>query len=269
MKKFTFNDADKDILRSFLIFPYLTADQVCRLHYSEKSLKYVMARLAWLSSEEEHYVHRTPKEKLYPHLYSIALRGTRKVEEVPIFYPLDKKIVHTMHYPHLLLTNEILMSVLKFPQVFPDINLLEIHHDLAIHHMMTGVRPDGWFDLRMKGEQIPIWLEVHYGSKPHEPQNKDKPKFQTKIAAILDAVKGTYRDVFHTEFVTVSFVTPYAWKVDLMVSWTEEVLDRLGIKKEADLFRFAYVPEKDIDPIELFTKEIHRVPFTKMYTSLI
>jgi len=256
-----FNETDLAILKSFLIFPYLTAEQVCELHYSRGSLKYVQERLPWLVKEG--YLHRTRERPTAstPYLYTLALKGTRTLGEKPIFYPLEHKRVHGMHYDHLLLTNEVLISSLKLPQIFPDVTLWDIQHDFAIRHFMKGVRPDGWIDLRTKGEQIPVCFEIHIGSKPHEPKNKDKEKFQAKIAGILEVVKSEYQRVFGTTFVTWSWLTPYEDKVALLVSWTQEVLARRGDEREADLFRFAHIPEKDIDPKQLFLAPRHRRPF--------
>jgi len=263
VKAFTFNQRDIDILKAFLIFPYLTAEQVCSLFYSPNSLKYVMARLLWLT--EERYLNRI-EQPLQPYWYSLALRGTRTIGDRPVFYPPQK--VHIMHHRHFLMTNEVLISAIRLLKVRDDITLHKILHDFSLKHMLKGVVPDGYVALSTDGERVPIAFEVHIDTK--------EQKFREKIRGIMQTVSGEFREKFpvvdpkdNKLFLTWSFLTPIERQVDEMVAWTESELTKLGKVKEADLFRFAYVPEKDIDPLELFTKEIHCVPFTKMYTFLI
>ena len=263
MKKWKFNETDFAILRSFLIFPYLTAEQVCSLHYSPTSLKYVMGRLAWLA--EERYLHRI-EQPLQPYWYSLALHGTRTIGDTPRFYP--PRPPHLMHHRHFLMTNEVLISSIKLIKFEPDFTMHKILHDFTLKHMMKGVVPDGYIALSINNERIPIAFEVHIDTK--------EKKFKEKIKGIMQSVQGEFREKFlvvdpkdNKLFLTWSFLTPIASQVAEMVLWCEEELTKLGWVKEADLFRFAYVPEKNIDPVELFTKEKHRVPFSERYTSLL
>lgn len=267
---------DDDILKSFLVFPYLTPHQVCDLHLSKGSFKYVEKRLYKLIGDEKDdkvpkYLHRG-KEKRHgktwdPYLYTLSLHGMRHLEKLgqdkPRFFSMPYKNIIIFQWEHFMLTNEVLMSGLKLPRVWPNTTIWDIKHDFELRHMLKVVVPDDWIHFVVNGEHVPIWFEVHIDT--------GEGKFKKKIKGILGSVKDEYKRVLRTEFVTVSFVTPLEGELEKIILWTEEVLEELGQKKEADLFRFAHVPEKDINPLWLFTEPIHRIPFSgkEFVTSLI
>lgn len=254
-KPFVFNEKDREILRSFLTFPYLTSRQVTSLHYSKGSASYVEMRLPWLVAEG--YLHRTEDRltRYYPYLYSLALRGIRVLEDKPIFYPLPYKRVHPIQYPHLLLTNEVLISSLKLRRVCEGIMIYSAQHDFALKYLLTTAIPDARVVIGRGTDFFPICFEIHITT--------GEAKFKRKIKAILESVRGEYFDVFKTRAVTWSFLTPLEEELPKMILWTQEELLRLGEEREADLFRFALIPKSDIDPLILFTKPMHRIPFSQ------
>src|ERR1700730_16075894 len=91
---------DDDILKSFLIFPYLTAEQVCSLHLRKTSLTWIKTRLLGLIGKEEDdtipkYLLRG-KEKHHnhkwdPYLYTLGKEGMKHLKKLgqdkPRFYP--------------------------------------------------------------------------------------------------------------------------------------------------------------------------------------
>jgi hypothetical protein len=267
--KWQVNTTDIAIMKSLLIFPYLTAEQICSLHYSKTSMTYLLMRLAWLTREpvdtKEKIYLRRDKEKRHakswdPYLYTLSLQGMRHLEKLgqdrPHFYPAPKTI-NIYQWEHFLLTNEVLISALKFPRVYPETTIWDIKHDFELKHLLKIAIPDDWVHFVINGEHVPIWFEVHIDT--------GEEKFKKKIASLLQAIRGEFGEKFHVVDptdnrlrLTVSFLTPKKEEVEKMMLWTKEELLRLGEVREADLFRFAHIPEKDIDPLELFTKPIHQ-----------
>jgi hypothetical protein len=249
------------MLKSFLLFPYLTPHQVCDLHLAKTSFKWAEKRLLRLIGSEKDdaipkYLRRG-KEKRHnktwdPYLYTLSLQGMRHLEKLgqdrPHFYPTPREII-LFQWEHFLLTNEVLISALKLPDVLPNTTIWDAKHDFALKHILKVAIPDDWVHFVINGEHVPIWFEVHIDT--------GEEKFKKKIAAILKSVKDEYKRVLKTEFVTVSFVTPKKDELEKIMAWTKEELVRLGAVKEADLFRFAIIPEKEIDPKTLFLSPIH------------
>lgn len=247
---------DDDLLKSFLIFPYLTAEQVCSSHYSRGSLTYVKTRVLDLVREglllrgkEKHHNHEWD-----PYLYTLGKEGMKQLkklgQDIPHFYPLPVETFTIFQWDHFLLTNEVLICALKLPRVFPSSTIWGCKHDFELKHLLKVAIPDNWVHFIVNGEHVPIWFEVHIDT--------GEEKFKKKIAKIIESVKDEYRRVLKTEFVTVSFLTPKKEEAARMMLWTQEALLALNEVGEADLFRFAHIPTKDINPIELFTKPMHQ-----------
>lgn len=260
-KKAILDSLDITILLSLKTYHFLTAEQITRLHFSRGSIKHVKSvRLKWLV--DEHYL--TIIEQQMPYVYYLDTRGVRFLREqgadMTGYYPSDHKTHANIFLDHLMKTNDVLISAALLPSVLPAVTSLSILHDLTLKRMYQSIRPDGWVGIEMNNQYIPLWIEIDMGTMDQKP-------FRTKIRRILEFVRSGYEQVFGTAYITAVFLTSKGERrVDQMLRWTENELTALGEAKEYDLFRFGEICD---DPLKLFTSQMHRIPYTSMYTSLL
>jgi hypothetical protein len=271
-------DRDIAILQSFLIFPYMTPQQVCSYVANGKSFTQIQDRLLFLSGEKRdeagnkrdhqvRYLHRTREEKsLKPYLYSLALRGTRELKQKPVFY--GQPPPNTVQYRHFMFTNEILICASKLPQLFPHLTPWSVQHDWELKHILKIVKPDGLVIVGNIDERIGFCFEAHI--------KESEEKFREKIRGIYRSIETEFRERYPLLVgedgllnLTWSFLTPSEEQLKKIIYWTEDETLKLGKTHDANLFRFAQVAEERIDPMRLFCEPIHRIPFSQRATSLI
>ncbi len=259
---------EQAIVHSLHTYHLLTAEQLCRLHYSRGSHTYVEARLKEMT--EKRLLHRLSRSGMnFPYVYMLGIRGVRYLRALGLdvfpLHPSEHTEKSSLFLAHILTTNDVLIAASQLPQLVPDIQVAEMRHDLTLRRdLKNSIVPDGWIDFRIPEKtQVCIWLEVDRGTM-------EQKRFRQKITALLRFVNAGYRDTFSTPSLTVAFATTAGQRrCDQIHEWIEKELLASFQKERADLFRIAPLPEGDIDPKELFLAPIWQVPFTNEPVSLI
>ena len=97
-------------------------------------------------------------------------------------------------------------------------------------------------------------LEVDRGTE-------DVKVFREKIRSLVTFSKSGYQEVFHTPSITIVFATTAGnVRCTNMLTWTKQTLSDMHEPQEADLFRFATIPQGDLDPAWLFFEPFWTVP---------
>lgn len=251
------------ILKSLLTYYYLTAKQVCRLHYSPGSFTRVEKLLKELRDNGYLQWDFLPVKRRFgssPAYYMLAKRGISylrrlgyDVSHLP--YPSEKKELKSLFLPHTMTVNDFLIAASLLSRVAPDICLCEMRHELLLKRTMKGsVIPDGWLDFRRGNEQMCFWLEVDRGTE-------DVKVFREKIRSLVRFAKIQYQEVFHTPSITIVFATTAGnVRCNNMLTWTKQTLTDMHEPQEADLFRFGVIPEGDLDPAWLFFEPFWTTP---------
>ena len=257
--------AHETILKSVYTYYYLTAKQVCRLHYSPGSFTRAERLLKELRDNEYLQWDFLPVKRRVgssPAYYMLAKRGVAYLRslgfDVSILpYPSEKKELKSLFLPHTMAVNDFLIASTLVAQVIPHIRLFQMKHELLLKRTMKGrVIPDGWLDFRInENEQVCFWLEMDRATQ-------DGKIIKQKIQAMVLFAKDTYQQVFHTPSLTIVFATiGETGRLHNLIKWTEQVLADLHETQEADLFRFAAIPEGELDPAWLFFTPIWSRPF--------
>jgi len=242
----------------------LTAKQVCRLHYSPGSFTRVEKLLKELRENQYLLWDLVPTKRRFgssPAYYWLAKRGVANLRksgcDVSLLpYPSDKIELKSLFIPHTLSVNDFLIAAGLLPRIASEISLFEMRHELLLKRTIKGaVIPDGWLDFRRGKEQMCFCLELDRGTE-------DGKVFRRKIQALVSFAKTHYQQVFQTPSITILFATTAGTqRLGAMCSWTEQELSSMQVTSEADLFRFAAIPEGELDPRWLFFAPIWLPPF--------
>lgn len=270
--EFELKPPHESILKSLLTYYYLTAKQVCRLHYSPGSFTRVEKLLKELRDNGYLQWDFLPVKRRFgssPAYYMLTKRGIaylrhlgKDVSLLP--YPSEKKELKSLFLPHTMTINDFLIASSLLPNVAPDVCLCEMRHELLLKRTMKGpVIPDGWLDFRRSTEQICFWLEVDRGTE-------DVRIFKEKIRSLVRFAKTGYEEVFHTSSITIVFATTAGnLRLQNMLIWTQQTLSEMGETQEADLFRFGVIPEGELNPTWLFFEPFWTVPWSDTPLSLL
>jgi len=263
-KPFTLTPAHETILKSVYTYYYLTAKQVCRLHYSPGSFTRVEKLLKELRDNEYLQWDFLPVKRRFgssPAYYMPARRGVAHLRKLGfdvsmLPYPSEKKELKSLFLPHTLTVNDVLIAAFLLEKTVPDIRLAAMKHELFLKRTMQGVVPDGWLDFRLhEKEQVCFSLEIDRGTEDQKP-------FRQKIRALVRFAKGSYAKVFETPSITIVFATPAgALRLNTIRAWTEKELTELHETAEADLFRLGEIPDTEFDPRWLFLEPHWYRPF--------
>jgi hypothetical protein len=187
------------ILQSVYTYYYMTANQVCRLHYSPGSFTRVEKLLKELRDNGYLQWDAVPTKRRTgssPAYYMLARRGVaylRKLGfDVSILpYPSEKKEQKSLFIPHTLTVNDVLIAACLLEKTVPDIRLAAMKHELFLKRTMQGVVPDGWLDFRLhEKEQVCFSLEVDRGTEDQKPfRQKYAPWCVLQRAAIQRYLK--------------------------------------------------------------------------------
>ena len=252
------------ILKSVYTYYYLTAKQVCRLHYRPGSFTRVEKLLKELRDHEYLQWDFLPVKRRFgssPAYYMLAKRGVSYLRKLGydvsvLPYPSEKKELKSLFIPHTISVNDVLIASSLLPRVAPDVRLCAMRHELLLKRTMKApVLPDSWLDFRRGNEQLCFWLEVDRGTE-------DVHVFRQKIKGLITFAKTQYQEVFHTPSITIIFATTAGqMRCQSMRTWTEQTVTEMHEIAEADLFRFAPIPQGELDPQWLFFESLWTVPF--------
>jgi hypothetical protein len=262
---YSLNQADENILHSFILYPYLTIDQITRLHYKKGSATYVSTKLKTLAYQK--YLFRPHRlSATIPYVYCLGIRGVRflRTQGVDVaFHPSEHESLSYPFLQHTLAVNEFLLAASQLPRFNPSLTLFEMKHDATLKRMLKGVIPDGWMDFRIGRTQQCIWLELDRGTM-------EQKRFRRKIANLLAFAMHGYEEVFGTPSLTIAFATTAGeHRLKNIIKWTQQELTARKKTEEADLFRFTTVPTHELDPTWLFCQPIWYCPFATDTVSLL
>jgi hypothetical protein len=259
---------EEAIVRSLHTYHLLTAEQLCRIHYSPGSHTYVEARLKEMT--EKKLLHRLSRSSMnFPYVYMLGIRGIRYLRALGLdvlpLHPSEHTEKSTLFLDHILTTNDVLIAAAQLPRLVPDIQVAEMKHDLTLRRdLKNSIVPDGWIDFRIPEKtQVCIWLEVDRGTM-------EQKRLRQKITALLRFINTDYAGTFGTPSLTIAFATTAGQRrCDQLCEWIEKELLTSVQKERADLFCIAPLPDRAIEPKTLFVTPIWQVPFQTEPVSLI
>jgi len=267
-KPFILTPSHEAILKSVYTYYFLTAKQVCRLHYSPGSFTRVEKLLKELRDNQYLVWDFLPVKRRFgssPAYYMLAKRGigylrTLGCDVSMLPYPSTLKAQKSLFIPHTLSVNDYLIAASLLSQTSPHIRLIEMKHELILKRTMKGdVVPDAWLDFRIHDkEQICLWLEL-------DRQTQSLKKISQKIHSMVLFARNAYQQVFHTPSLTIVFATTGgSERLSSLIKWTEQELSQMREVHEGDLFRFASIPEGELDPQYVFFTPMWVRPFDRI-----
>src|SRR5579871_3330967 len=290
--QFAIRPIEEAILRAVHTYHYLTNEQIVRLKYSKGSLSHVRNLTHRLT--EAGFLQRVllPDARMGKpkSIYTLGGRGIAYLRQLGLevvvkYRPSEEREKENNHHflAHTLAVNDFLIAANLLPKRAPHITLYDLRHERVLRHenpprvtikvgdkrertQSVAVIPDGWLDFRISDpgntpDQACILLELDRGTESIKPW---KYKVQTLLAYEKRPDTNTpsaYERQFGTTSLTIAVATTTNEKrlADL-VRWTEQELEALNAKHNADLFRFSLLPQ-EIDPTTLFLAPSWHRPF--------
>ncbi len=223
-----------------------TAEQLCRLHYSEGSIKMVKKRLKTLTDNGFIQADSVPtRQYKSPYFYTLGAKGIQYLESIGIDVPQsfrESKEVgqHYLFVQHALELNDIIITANLLRKVAPIYILANFIHERTFkrypytaswqEHGKTQTQrlvPDAFLDFRVttaSGQRrIPILLE-------HDRGTEGQDHFRRRLRAYLVLLKkGDYQQYLGVKAVTVAFSTfAGELRVKQMRDWTQSELTAIG-----------------------------------------
>jgi len=249
MKSFAMTPVDYRLLRGADDMPLgvyqlhlTTAEQLCKLHYSPKSIKWVQKRLKLLADNGylnvDAYVmkRRSQKGKVYfiPHSYYIlSSKGIRYLEGIGLDIATSMrardKDRDSLFVEHTLEINDLLIAAMLLKRVNPRYYLRGFIHEhdwrrVPLKTHSVAIIPDAYLDLRVqtadnRTRRLSLLLE-------HDCGTEEQHRFRRRIQGYVELLKtGAYRERLQTRSVTIAFTTFIGQKrLEQMRDWTREQL---------------------------------------------
>lgn len=216
------------LLRSTGQLHLVTAEQLCRLHYSGGSLTYVKALLKVLSDHGYVLADAIPtKQYKSPYFYGLSPRGERYLRSTGVEVAAAKTIDrHALFIRHTLELNDVLIGAGQITRANPHYRLQGFHHERELKRRPIKLErytliPDAFLDFRRAERlRLPVLLE-------HDRGTEGEAHFKQKIrayGALLDS--GAYREIFQVKTIVVAVTTFTGDTRALQLrQWTHEVTD--------------------------------------------
>ncbi|SRR6266487_2836033 len=241
------------ILASFVTYPMLTVEEVCKLHYRTESASYVNKLLSGLVKKK--LVVRPERPHVSkPYFYHLSRRGVKFLTNngltatfTPYAYPSQ--------IDHLQTTTALMMAISQLPCFSPAFMIEHLTHDLVLKQTIPGMRPDVFSDIRKGTTHALLWWEVEI--------RKDQKQFrENKIRKLIRFLDREYRGAYGEYLPTILLLTPVSQhKAQQLKRWLEAELESTYEKEKAYLFRVAYLAKEAFDPKTLFFEKIWSIPF--------
>lgn len=259
--------AQDAILRALNRYHFLTAQQLCRLRYSEGSLTYVQSLFKTLTDLgycQRLWLPRTDQHGSSPSVYCLAIKGLNFLRseglDVPSRSRRSEQVRRSLYFlDHTLALNDFLIAAELLCCQLPDFELAGMLHerdlkqhpfDVQVDGAHHSVIPDAWLDLRVQKRfslaRVCLSVELDMGSE-------SQSKWRRKVRSLLAFACGPYQTVFDTRCITFAVVTTAGEKrlADLL-KWTEAELQLAGEAQNASLFLFAACRPAKVPPDDLF-----------------
>jgi DNA-binding PadR family transcriptional regulator len=256
---------EEPILQEFALCRFLTINQVRDRFFAEGSYTYVSTILKQLKTHG--YLVTLPStvgEKL---IYGLGKKGVQYLRSAGIsisYHPSEHKTISSLHLPHLLTTNDVLIAAAKVPIKKPGIQLEERRHYLTTKQKNRMAIPDAWVHLIEDGKHhFGLWYEVDRGTE-------EEAFIRSKLAAILAFAEDSYEEEFGIPALLICFVTTSEKsRLGKLIQWTEKALEEAGKPQYREFFRFALIPQGSVDPLRLFCEPIWYMPFDSTTVALV
>jgi hypothetical protein len=289
-KPFILTKPIEAILKAVHFYRYMTAQDVCRLLYSPRSLTYVREILSLLAAANYLYRFELPHtsrgstEKIYTLSGGKGRDFLANEMGLPVdWYIRPHKIKHLSYSQvvHNLTLTRFLIAAHAWAAKQPDFKLVRtrICYELAREAATVEVSkdtlpagrprkteilkviPDAWVEFEKlkngKHERYhPIMLEVDRGSKHSLRLKRD---LHNRIAFIKN---GAYRKMFGTEAVMIAYITigdlpEYReTRRRAMCTWAQQVLAELHMENWSHIFHFASVEFDQFYTAPLFDEPV-------------
>ena len=233
----------------------LTAAQLCRLHYSQGSYKYVRQHLNDLADNGYVVIDAVPQKFTRgPNYYTLGTKGIQYLRDIGL--DVDKSVRAAketgkgyQHIEHMLELNDVFIAALRVSTLDPRLYVADYRHERDLKRLpyktmvqgaTYGLVPDGFLDLHVRREgqsdlRLPVLLE-------HDRGWERERQFKQKVAAYRALIQsGAYKERFGVGTITVIVTTlTDISRVMAMRRWTwDEVQSDRSL---AARFRFALLP---------------------------
>jgi Replication-relaxation len=273
-KQHVLTAVDYEILALVYEYHFLTVSQVTRLRYSSGSETTCQDRLKRLADSGVLLRRKRPHIDTgnTNYLYYLSTSGQKELQPLGItnFSRVRKSDIEDMKLPHLehvSCLNDFLIAARLLSRAHPDISLVSMKHDLdmkreplrvTLDRQVFTIVPDGFLDFRLsiagRLYALPVWVEIDRGT---EWGNTLKLKLQKIISAIQTLA---FQELFGISSVTVAISTTHEKRVDLMRSFIQAELQRLGVTHLAHVFLVTSLPGGLLDPKEIFLSPMWYTP---------
>jgi hypothetical protein len=275
-KQHALTAVDYDILKLIAEYHFLTVSQVTRLRYSSGSGTTCQDRLKGLFHagvlDRVQLPHVGTGNTQY--LYTLSTKGQKELQELGIasfsrFRPSDTHTLKLPHLQHLISLNDFLIAARLLCREHPDITLVSVKHDLdmkrepmrvTLDRQVFTIVPDGFLNFRLsiagRLYAMPIWLELDRGTTWGN-------TLTLKLQKIISAIQTlAFQELFGVSSVTVAIGTTDKKRVDLMRSFIQTELQRLGVTHLSPVFLVTSLADGLLDPKEIFLSPLWYTPDT-------
>lgn len=261
------------ILDALARYHYLTAPQLTRLLFSPTSLTYTQEHLKGL-------FHAGYTQRLYLPtptpcgsslaIYALDKKGFAYLKAKDAapggrFRTSEQQNREALFLKHTLSVNDLLILAALLAKQHKDITIARMLHErelkrspiyVPVGKERIGVVPDCWLDLRQGRAQSCLAVELDRSG------GVERESWQRKIRGFCHWAQGPYQHFFGTDSLTVCVVVMGGRRrLKEVLGWTESELARLGVKHQADTFRFAGFDPAMADPAQVFFSSIWLRPF--------
>lgn len=244
---------DEKILKEFALCRFLTIQQIKTRFFGKGSYTHVSTLLKRLA-EEKYLVCFQPAAQSQSYLYGLGKKGVSYLRSIGVdlsyFLSEHTRLSSSLHLPHLLATNNILLAASLFCEQEPEITLIERRHYLTSRQTKRPVTYDAWIHFLIDGASASLWVEI-------DRNTEEQKRIRGKISAIIDFAIGAYMSEFNVPLSAIAFVTTGGkHRLSQLKQWTQQELRETSQEHIAAYFRFACMPDSDENVLELFTSPL-------------
>lgn len=258
----------------------VTAEQLCRLHYSAGSINAVKARLKTLVNEGYLHADAIPSKRLRsPYYYTLGSKGMKYLAESGLerhpAWRAGKEVEKgALFVEHTLELNDVVISAALLHRSDQRFHLHGFLHERTLRRQpykatwrhggqsqTFTIIPDALLDLRLRlptgrYRRWPLLLE-------HDRGTEGQQHFKQRIRAYIMLFKSeAYRELFGVQVLSVVFTTFLgAERVEEMRVWTRQELEANNASVEiGTLFFFSALP-RPIVPAKIWLEPVWRLPY--------
>jgi hypothetical protein len=258
----------------------VTAEQLCRLHYSPGSINAVKARLKTLVDQGYVQADTIPSKQLRsPYYYTLGSKGMKYLEGLdlerrPAWRARKEVEKGALFVEHTLELNDVLISAALLHRADPRYHLERFLHERALRRQpykatwrqggqsqTFTIIPDAFLDLRLRlptgrFRRWPLLLE-------HDRGTEGQQHFKQRIRAYIMLFKSeAYREFFGVQVISVLFTTFLgADRVEEMRLWTRQELETSHEPVEIGTLFFFGALKRPISPAETWLGPVWRLPY--------